>query len=432
MTQIENSRPVSSRSEQEFGVLMASVLSPSRPLQSEEFLRGRAEHLAGIRRAFFQPGRHILIHGLRGVGKSSLAQTAAFQLSERIDPILVGCDRSSTFTSVIRDIFDSAESLDPRLTEKTRELAGGFSKFGITANGKVQLKYDQKVDPSSINEAVRLIDFISKSIAGEPVFVVDEFDLLKDSSEQEAFADFAKQLSDRHINARFIFCGIAQSAELLMAAHASVDRYFHTIDLGRLPWEARFEIVQEAATQLGLQIDDNTVIRIAMISDGFPHYVHFISEKLFWCIFEANNGGEATPQLFEEAMIKASDAMDMKLRAPYEKATRKYQNDYEYVLWAAADGHEFTRRSADIFSSYERIMRNLDEDALPREKFNQRINSLKKPTHDEVLTGSRQGWYEFTEKMLRGYVRLRAAQANVLLYGDHPNITNSPRWKDLP
>jgi hypothetical protein len=56
-----------------------------------------------------------------------------------------------------------------------------------------------------------------------------------------------------------------------MAAHESADRYFHAVSLGRLPWEARFEIVNNAADALGIEIDDHTLIRIARISDGFPH-----------------------------------------------------------------------------------------------------------------------------------------------------------------
>ncbi|WP_222861713.1 hypothetical protein, partial [Oceaniovalibus sp. ACAM 378] len=170
------------------------------------------------------------------------------------------------------------------------------------------------------------------------------------------------------------------------------------------------------------EIDRNTVIRIARISDGFPHYIHLISEKLFWRVFEAKNGGVVTPELFGDSMQDAAEALDMKLKKPYEEATQKYRNDYENVLWAAADGHELRRRSTDIFTSYERIMSAQSRNPLDRTKFNQRINSLKRDTHSNILTGSRAGWYEFTETMLRGYVRLRAEQAGVELEIDHPAI----------
>lgn len=208
-----------------------------------------------------------------------------------------------------------------------------------------------------------------------------------------------------------------------MDAHRSADRYFHTVGLGQLPWEARFEIVEKSADALGIEVDRDTIIRIARICDGFPHYVHLIAEKLFWHVFEAQNGGVVTPDLFGEAMRDAADAMDMKLRKPYEVATQKYQNDYESVLWAAADGHELRRRSSDIFESYQRLTKQRSTSPLSRDKFNQRINALKRATHAEILTGTRAGWYEFTETMIRGYVRLRAEQAGVDLEVDHPAVS---------
>jgi hypothetical protein len=207
-----------------------------------------------------------------------------------------------------------------------------------------------------------------------------------------------------------------------MSAHESADRYFHTVALGQLPWEARFEIIDEAAHTLGVKIDTDSVIRIARISDGFPHYVHFISEKLFWRVFGARNDGVVTPGLFGEAMLDASSSMDMRLKGPYETATQKYHGDYEEVLWAAADGHELLKRSSDIHKSYLRIMSVRQKQALERAHFNQRLNSLKQLSHGCILTGTRQGWYEFTEKMLRGYVRLRAEQKNVDLDADHPVV----------
>lgn len=419
-TQFNTMRAVLSESEHDFGIMLGKVLSPSQPLQSEEFLRGREEQLQGIKRALYQAGRHVLIHGLRGVGKSSLAQTAAFSLSTDMDPIIIACDNKSTFGSVIREMFDGAVTNNPLVEKRIKEAGLHFSQLGITLGGKEATQEGKASAPGSVNEAVRLVQFLCESYTAKPVIVIDEFDQLTDKDEQQFFTNFIKQVSDRHVPAHFIFCGIGESIDAIMSAHASADRYFHTVGLGQLPWEARYEIVIGAAERLGVVTEENTVIRIARISDGFPHYVHFVSEKLFWRVFEARNGGRITPELFEVAMSDAASSMDMKLRGPYETATQKYNNDYEAVLWAAADGHEMKRQSSAIYESYLRIMRDRPENALDRAKFNQRINRLKQPSHACILTGSRQGWYEFTEKMIRGYVRLRAEQAGVVLEVDHP------------
>ena len=110
----------------------------------------------------------------------------------------------------------------------------------------------------------------------------------------------------------------------------------------------------------------------------------------------------------------------------YEKATLKYKADYETVLWAVADHHELKRRSTDIYKSYTRIMNAKREDPLSRETFNQRMNSLKRPTHASILKANRQGWYEFNEAVVRGYVRLRAEEQDVSLGSEHPLDGRSP------
>lgn len=421
-TQLRALRPVITQPEADFGTILGTVISPSRPLQSEEYLRGRAEQLSGIKKALYQPGRHALIHGFRGVGKSSLAQTAAYALSVGGDPILVSCDSHSTLASVIRDVCNEALNKNPSIEKKVKEASAGFTIFGFNASGKRSTQETAISEAGTVNEMVRSIKYIFDHLTYNPVIVVDEFDQVKNKEEQERFTNFIKQISDRHISVRFIFCGIGESVDAIMAAHGSADRYFHTVGLGRLPWEARFDIVLVAAGQLGIEIDTDTVIRIARISDGFPHYVHFISEKLFWRVYEARNDGMVTAELFEGAMSDAAEGMEMRLKGPYQTATRKYSNDYEFILFSAADGHELQRRSTDIFESYQRISKNRLNAPLDRSRFNQRLNSLKQPSHASILTGTRQGWYEFTEKMIRGYVRLRAEQHGLVLESDHPAL----------
>lgn len=400
------------------------MLSPARPLQSEEFLKGRADQLHGIEKALYAPGRHVIIHGLRGVGKSSLAQTAAFKIATGHDPIIVSCDPQSTFKSIIKDIFDEILGKDPRIAEETKSLeaSGGLSWLSVKTMLKSSSTSKEKEidEPLSVNDAVRVVQFLVEKLGGKPVFVVDEFDLIPCVNVQRDFANLVKQVSDKHVEACFIFCGIAESAAALMAAHGSADRYFHVVDLGKLPWDARIEIVTEAAETLGVSIDKSTIYRIAMICDGFPYYAHFISEKLFWRVFEEKNGGKVTPDLFEGAMADAANAMDMKSRGPYEKATQKYDDTYSVILFALADGHELRKRSSDVFTTYQNIMKEQDKEPANRQRFNNRMNRLKSESHGCILTATRQGWYEFSEKMIRGYVRLKAEQAGIRLNPDHP------------
>src|SRR3954447_14399127 len=96
---------------------LRETLSPTTPIRTPQFLRGRDNLLEEIRRAFVQPGRHVFIHGDRGVGKTSLAQTAAIEhQSKGSAPIFLGCDNASTFFGTMRGLAQRLRAGDPTAT----------------------------------------------------------------------------------------------------------------------------------------------------------------------------------------------------------------------------------------------------------------------------------------------------------------------------
>ena len=156
-----------------------------------------------------------------------------------------------------------------------------------------------------------------------------------------------------------------------------------------------------------------------MMSDGFPHYVHLVCEKLFWQVYGTRNC-IVTGDLFEAALNDTAEALEPELKKPYEKATMKYSNAREPILWAVADADVLQRPSRDIWASYLRIMEDLRKPPLERNKFNAHMNYLKRDGSDCILLATRTGWYEYREKVVRGYARLRALQHGVLLEREHP------------
>jgi hypothetical protein len=200
-----------------------------------------------------------------------------------------------------------------------------------------------------------------------------------------------------------------------------------SVELERLGYQPRLEIIDTASNALGIKIESGSRYRIAAISDGFPHYVHLIAEKLLWEVYQDLMPVQiSTPAHYLNAIKAAVLDIEPKLKATYEKASLKYRDEYEAVLWAVADHHELKRRSTDIYESYCQIMRRRELEPLAREKFNQRTNALKKNTHAMILKATRQGWYEFREAVMRGYVRLRAEERGVELGADHPAEYRGP------
>jgi hypothetical protein len=411
----------------QFEATLRQTLSPTSPIRSPEQLRGREKRLEDIRRAMVQPGRSVFVYGDRGVGKTSLAQTAAFEhQSASRPPVLIGCDAASTFGRVVQQISTRLLGLDVNLIKLSDQAKGGFQSGGISAELQRTKEKGPVPLPNSVDEAINMLSQAAKRHSQQPVVVIDEFERLKDDGERALFADLIKQTGDQAMPFKLIFCGVASALSELLDAHHSCYRYLVTVELERLPPAPRFEIINEAAGALGVEIETSSLGRISAISDGFPHYIHLITEKLLWVIFEDQNTiAISTPAHYLAAIKAAVLDIEAKLRASYDKATQKYveSDQYEAVLWAVADHHELSRRSADIFEVYQHVTGKWQAGglikALPRDKFTQRINALKRPTHGSILKGSRQGWYEFSEPIMRGYVRLRAEDRGIQLGADH-------------
>ncbi|HEY4140768.1 MAG TPA: ATP-binding protein [Pseudolabrys sp.] len=113
-----------------------SYLTSAQPIQSPEHLKGRTRTLQLLLDALTSPGRHAFIYGYRGVGKSSLAQTTAYQLQHAAgSPIIIGCEPTSTFAQICQDVIRIAANVDPleRKGQTKFNLGGSISGYGANA-----------------------------------------------------------------------------------------------------------------------------------------------------------------------------------------------------------------------------------------------------------------------------------------------------------
>jgi hypothetical protein len=98
-------------------------------------------------------------------------------------------------------------------------------------------------------------------------------------------------------------------------------------------------------------------------------------------------------------------------------ATRKTKNtdDYEEALWALADKTSDRRQLTNIYDvSYTKVMaKRPRRPKLSKEKLNQRLLSLKKDSHGNIVVGYGSGWFSFRENIMRGYVRLDAENKDI-------------------
>lgn len=429
---------------EDFGARLNAVLSPSRAIKSPEFLQGRDEQLTDVRQALAMQGRHVFIHGFRGVGKTSLAYTAAnlIQSSER-PPIYVQCSPDTTLSSLVHDIIKQAMPSDPTQVKAIVEknASGGLSvaKFNLSAGMRSTVEQGKLPKPDSVNDAVELLCFALERHSKRPVVIIDEFDHMPKSEHIQIDLLVKKLAEVDDLPLKIIMCGVGETLESLFAAHLSTYRYFHTIKLDRLDDKACRAIIVKALNALDVNFDLSSGWRIAQISDGFPHFVHLMCEKIFWAMYNDPDrswmeDGVIELSHYQTGTAQAVQSANEELRKGYEEAVRKYSKNAEVILWAAADGYELQRKVLDMYASYLRIMRDNGSDpeisglpandwrcrTLTASQFRARLYNLCKDKYGHILWGNGMGWYEYSEKMMRAYARLKAEANGVELWPDHP------------
>jgi len=243
----------------QFEAILPTLLTPTTPIRSAEFLRGRERILEEIRRAFIQPGRHVFIHGDRGVGKTSLAQTAALEHQQSsAEPVMVGCDNASTFYRIARNIALKLRPTDPTITKSTTGGKVGFGWRILSAEAQKTIERGEIPQFKTIDDVVSAFGFLATQHSETPVVVIDEFERIKAADERMLFADFIKQVGDQSLPLKLIFCGIGSSLSDLLDAHHSCYRYLTAISLDRLGYQPRLEIIRYATSAVGLKVESTS------------------------------------------------------------------------------------------------------------------------------------------------------------------------------
>lgn len=227
------------------------VFTPSTPISRRAAFAGRFDQIMQITAAVAQPGRHIVLYGERGVGKTSLANI----LSELLIPtessfreyaVRVNCSVDDTFKSVWSRIF----------AELHLEVPETWA-YGTPS-------------PDEIRQRLAAVD-------PPMVIVIDEYDRLDDDAALSLMADTIKSLSDHTVGTKLVLVGVSDSIEQLIGEHESVRRAIEEVNMPRMARREIAELIIEGFREVGMDVEDAALGRIARLAEGLPTYAHALS-----------------------------------------------------------------------------------------------------------------------------------------------------------
>lgn len=244
------------------------VFSPSAPVNKFNLFAGRPGQIKKVAQAVNTRGRHAIMYGDRGVGKTSLANILRelFADIHGLRVVKVNCVETDEFKNAWRKAM--------RQIPVIQESFEAASLQPLEASLEAHINDDGHFGPREVRS---LLETVSQDDF-ELVVVFDEFDRLA-SDARDLFADLIKDLSDNSVNVTLILVGVARDVEQLIAGHASVDRCLMQIFLPPMnPHELR-DILDKALATLGMTIDQDASELVISLSQGLPHYTHLLGQE---------------------------------------------------------------------------------------------------------------------------------------------------------
>ena len=172
-----------------FVKVLHAHLSPTTPIQSTEHLFGRSKQLQQIDQALYSPGRSIFVYGDRGVGKTSLALTAAnSHQSARRPPVMQVCTPATTFSSLMAGVLRALSSSESGTKDHTYRgkvgvnIPGGYGGSIELQRSTSALDNGSPFSNLDLNSTVAMLLKASVLLKEDIVVLIDEFDRVDNES----------------------------------------------------------------------------------------------------------------------------------------------------------------------------------------------------------------------------------------------------------
>jgi Cdc6-like AAA superfamily ATPase len=405
---------------------------PSTEISDPDFFVGRTDEIKDAILAIPEAGAFLAIHGLRGVGKSSVAKqiqiiaegdmtlpsilkiskfisikdfnfltlytscdTFTRSVGDVVKRIIIGDDKSGGLIGFIKSGERQAELLKEKF-----KAASSSSLLGTKLEGRGQdeIPYKTVLSDDLIQQFKQLLRTVQKDNQDKSglLIIIDEFDILKD---KDGFGSLIKTTSSEFV--KYVICGIANTVTELIESHTSIGRQLRSIKVNKMPKEEMYNILKRAEHHISNNIyfTEEAAHEIIESAEGFPFFVHLLGKEAFLIAF-----GHGLQIISKDHILSIKENISKgKLKTIYEEiyhSAVKESPQRELLLKLFAEESNDEIFSEPVYASAK---------DLGVTNPSQLMRELTIPQDDSlgVLTKIREQYYRFTDPVFKVYARLR-------------------------
>ncbi len=244
-----------------------SAFDAGMPVENRAGLAGRARELDRLVEAVLEHGKHGIVFGARGSGKTSLARVFGDMADEAGATVLYNLAGGD---------IDFSELCRPYLVEL------------LSIPGEGIRRVDVQPLLTAAFDARQMATILAEKVRRPTIFVLDEFDRIETHATKTEMAALMKLLSDMRSPVRIVAVGIAANLEDLIEGHPSLRRHIVSVPIGGIETEQLKALLVRCCDAAGLTIDDDAAMKIARSAVGSPYHLRLFGAN---CAIAASRAG---------------------------------------------------------------------------------------------------------------------------------------------